>query len=116
MVLNAIWKRDLQMISCKESFKPNYKQSIGTRSGGQISRARHSWIQFLVMSDEGLINCHFLAWHSTLIGYGMDWLSVGIMQLSEISGHGVDGLIFPVGQPDNATMSVHCHKSVPILI
>ena len=45
--------------------------------------------------------CHFLAWHSALIGYDMDWLAQCQDNVTEsvsgISGHGTGSLIFEWG-------------------
>ena len=54
-----------------------------------------------------IYSCHFLARHLALLGYSKDWLV-------QCQDNGAGGL--PVGQHYKATMSVHCHKLIPILI
>ena len=52
--------------------------------------------------------CHFLARCSTLLGEARTgWLSVRMMWLSGMSGHGAGHLIFQGGQHYNVTMSAH---------
>ena len=58
--------------------------------------------------------CHFLArryhYYNIRIGH---WLSVWMMKLSGIAGHGAG---IPVRQYYKVAMSVHCHKLVPVQI
>ena len=67
--------------------------------------------------DFKMDTCCFLAWRLELLRYGKDWLAQCQDKVTESDNRswclrpGV-----PVRQHYQVTMSVHCHKSVPILI
>ena len=61
--------------------------------------------------------CHFLAWRSALLGQGKDWLAQCLDNVTELDGRSWcwrPGL--PLMQHYKDAMSVHCQKSVSILI
>ena len=61
--------------------------------------------------------CHFLARHSALRGYGKDCLAQcqdNVIEWDIRSWYWWPGL--PVGHHTNVVMSLHCHKSVCVLI
>ena len=61
--------------------------------------------------------CCLLAWCSALLVYGKDWLAQCKDNVTQWDiGSWCCQPDFPVGQYYKVAMSVHCHKSVPILI
>ena len=61
--------------------------------------------------------CHFLAWHSALIGYGKDWFAECQDKLTEWDhGSWCWQPDFPVAQHCKVIVCANCHKSVLILI
>ena len=62
-----------------------------------------------------IYTCHFLAWRSALIGYGKDWLA---QFQNNVTGWDIRSLFrlpdVQMRQHYKVTMSVHCHKTVPV--
>ena len=69
-------------------------------------------------NDFKIDSCHFLAYHSALLGWDKDWLAQCQDNVTEwditLSGHGGAGV--PVRQHYEVAMSVHYHKLVPVLV
>ena len=62
--------------------------------------------------------CRFLARCLALLGQGNDWLAQCHDSVTEwdVQVMVLMAWFFPVGQHYKVTMSVHCHKLVPVLI
>ena len=58
--------------------------------------------------------CHYLAWHSALIGYDKNWLAQYLDNVTGLDiGSWCPRFSLLVGQHYEGIMNVHCNKLVP---